>query len=357
MSAALPALREAARGMGVEQRTARRQGVGASELGVLMGVDPWRTPLDIWLEKRGELPPQEDSEPALMGRLLEPVVAQRYAMHCELEGVPITLTQGVTTRHPDGLLYATPDFVVTSQGEEAWLLECKTKSWRTAQSFGEPGTDLVPPEILCQVIAQQGCTGITGRVDVGVLIDGRQFKVYTVGWDAELWATMVGVATEWWQRHIVDGNEPDASGQSAKRYMARRFAVAADTVAESTDFTEDLLWRIAEAKRLAKLAELVEDDASARLMQYMGEHKAVKGLVGSVSWHATKGRATVDYRGIVEELDVPGAVMQRHTRLGNASRTFRFTQARKLDLTIADACAALQARVPTPSLLSGDVDV
>jgi putative phage-type endonuclease len=352
---ALPALREAARGMSADERASRRLGLGASEIAVIMGVDPYRTTLDLWLEKRGEMPPQDDSEAALMGRLLEPVVAQRYLMHMDEQGDPVTLVAGEKTWHPDGLLYATPDFgVAPANGGLGWLLECKTKNWRTAQPFGEPGTDQVPPEILCQVIAQQGCTGITGRVDVGVLVDGRQFRVYRVGWDAELWASMVEVATHWWQRHIIDGVEPHVGGSSAKQYMARRFAHAADTIAESSDYTEGLLWQIAEAKRLAKLAELAEDDASAKLMQYMGEHKTLKGEVGSVSWHATKGRAAVDYRGIVEEIGVPAEVIQRHTRIGNASRTFRFTPARKPEVTLLDAYAVLPARLPVAALTSGE---
>lgn len=32
----------------------RRKGIGGSDAPVIMGVNPWRSPMDLWLEKTGE---------------------------------------------------------------------------------------------------------------------------------------------------------------------------------------------------------------------------------------------------------------------------------------------------------------
>ena len=58
----------------------RMAGIGGSDAAAVMGLSKWKTPLDVFLEKRGEIATDfVDSEPMKWGRLLEPVVRQEYA--------------------------------------------------------------------------------------------------------------------------------------------------------------------------------------------------------------------------------------------------------------------------------------
>jgi predicted phage-related endonuclease len=57
----------------------RRKGLTATDIPVLFGLSPWRTPLDVWLSK---VRPQEEEEQAYRydkGHALEPVLAAEYA--------------------------------------------------------------------------------------------------------------------------------------------------------------------------------------------------------------------------------------------------------------------------------------
>lgn len=61
MSKNIPEVREAIR-MDVgspEWLAYRRTGIGASEVGSVLGVCPWKSPVDVWLEKMGRVPPFE----------------------------------------------------------------------------------------------------------------------------------------------------------------------------------------------------------------------------------------------------------------------------------------------------------
>ena len=40
----------------------RRQGIGGSDAAAIMGLNPWKTPMDIWLEKTGEFLDDEEPE-------------------------------------------------------------------------------------------------------------------------------------------------------------------------------------------------------------------------------------------------------------------------------------------------------
>ncbi len=83
----------------------RSTGIGASEVAALLGLDPRKTPLSLWLDKTGNAPPFEGNRFTEMGQRCEPVIADAYA---EREGVELE-TCG-TTRHPDlPHVFATPD--------------------------------------------------------------------------------------------------------------------------------------------------------------------------------------------------------------------------------------------------------
>lgn len=55
--------------------------LGGSDIAAVFGLNPWKTPLDLWMEKAGMLMPDESENQwqKEMGHLLEPVVARMYA--------------------------------------------------------------------------------------------------------------------------------------------------------------------------------------------------------------------------------------------------------------------------------------
>ena len=57
----------------------RRSGVGGSDVSAILGMNPWRGPFDVWLEKTGAVD-QFGENPAMMrGRLFEPAIANWYS--------------------------------------------------------------------------------------------------------------------------------------------------------------------------------------------------------------------------------------------------------------------------------------
>jgi len=54
--------------------------IGASDAAAILGIDSYRSPLDVWLEMRGEKEREDAGEPARWGQVLEPVVRGQYAL-------------------------------------------------------------------------------------------------------------------------------------------------------------------------------------------------------------------------------------------------------------------------------------
>lgn len=64
----------------IEWLKARQKGIGGSDVAAILGINPYRTPLDIYREKTTEI--TEDrapSEAAYWGTQLESIVAQEFS--------------------------------------------------------------------------------------------------------------------------------------------------------------------------------------------------------------------------------------------------------------------------------------
>ena len=63
----------------------RKQGIGSSDAGAAVGLNPYKSQLELWLEKTGrdatlpKIDPQDEESPAYWGNVLEPIVAWHYS--------------------------------------------------------------------------------------------------------------------------------------------------------------------------------------------------------------------------------------------------------------------------------------
>src|ERR1700694_1448834 len=59
---------------------AGRAGIGGSDAAAILGLDPWRSGLDVWRSKVEPTPPTEEERFLFkLGHLLEPVTARLYS--------------------------------------------------------------------------------------------------------------------------------------------------------------------------------------------------------------------------------------------------------------------------------------
>src|SRR5690242_20123452 len=139
---------------------ARRNGLGASEVAAVFGLDKYTSPFDLWLQKKGEAPERVgDSPQARRGRFAEAGIADEYA---EVTGD--VLVRVPTVKHPDlPILFASADRMaveakVDGAQREFWRYPVEIKNrGGFPRGFGESGTDQVPDAIAVQVHVQMAC--------------------------------------------------------------------------------------------------------------------------------------------------------------------------------------------------------
>lgn len=287
------------------QQERRKSYIGGSEIAAVMGLDPRKTPFDIWYnktsgeEKINDRDPVKDL-PAYLGTLFEPIVAHIYAI--QHPGVALLDTDLFI--HPDySMIGATPDRLVTKLEEVNVdrLLEIKTKNWRTARGFGVPGTDQLPDSILCQVQWQMLATGVR-RCDVAVLVDRDKYWEYSVEADDSVHDLMIEKVVPWWNRHVVGGIQPPPQGAKAAQWLRDKFKAHDGVMLQATQTVEEHLERLNLVRENLKALERSKTDLENELKLFIGEREGVAGLKGRVTWKKTKDSIAVDWEAAFKEL-------------------------------------------------------
>lgn len=57
----------------------RQKGIGGSDISAIIGINPYRTAVDVYFDKIGQADPIPDNQHMKMGRILEPVIADLFA--------------------------------------------------------------------------------------------------------------------------------------------------------------------------------------------------------------------------------------------------------------------------------------
>ena len=170
----------------------RRKAVGMSDMATLLGHNPYKQPVELWLEYTGRAPIGDElgaptptnRAPLYWGTMNERNIALGFSDYMtNYRGEPVTVRK-------DGREYTKPehrsqchlDYRIV--GEDSGV-ECKNSGSKWAGDWGEPHTDNIPDMYLIQVHGQFWHVKNLDRIYVPRLA-GWDFEVYEVervdGW-------------------------------------------------------------------------------------------------------------------------------------------------------------------------------
>jgi putative phage-type endonuclease len=180
---------------------ARRQGVGGSEVSIILGGNRWTTAYELWCEKTGRLGTRDVGEAASWGTLLEDTVAREWARR---SGATIRRA-GMCADPVYPWRLASVDRVVVEPGTRraVALLEVKTTSARAADLTDY---DLVE-RYAVQVLWYLGVTGLPAA-NLAVLVGGQQLRMLTIPADPDWYEAAGGLVDEWWSLYVCGGIAP-----------------------------------------------------------------------------------------------------------------------------------------------------
>lgn len=270
-----------------EQLEQRKKGIGASEAASVLGLNPYRTPLEVWMQKKGLVETLETPTMRL-GTRLEPVIAEMYQ-----EATGFELLLGTTWPYKNNsIIFATPDRIVRGKNKG---LEIKTANARMAENWGEPGTDEIPQHYLIQCILCMAVTDLP-EWDVAALIGGQDFRIYNIQRDIELENSIIENLLAWWETYIVGNREPEIdSSHACADYLAIKYPRNFKPLKEADVDTEQLIQRLAEVRFSLKSFEEQEETIKNLLKNYIGDADGVQGQSGRCTWKSTKDTKVIDW--------------------------------------------------------------
>ncbi len=287
----------------------RSHGLGGTDVAAILGLSPWKAPIDVWNGKvnPGSLP-ELDKECLRWGTLLEPVVRAEYGARFDVDVVnPCDLDSCFKETRPwNDVRLIVGDEPWMLAAPDGWLkkfsagLEIKCSA-RKSGEWGDEGSEEIPAHYYTQAAWYMAVCKATGW-NFGVLFSGNTLQQYRTERDLDFEKDMVSVARAFWHDYVLTETEPPIDQTTSYgAYLARKFSLGTEDVITEPR-PEILEWtaKMKLAEDQVKEWEEAKQLANNHLRDLIGNMKSAKTPLGSVGWVRPKPRDVVDLKGFYE---------------------------------------------------------
>ena len=261
----------------------RKQGIGGSDASVVCGINRYKSPVELWLEKTDQIPAQEAGEAAYWGTQLEALVRAEFTKRT---GIPVKIVSQLLQSEEHPFMLANLDGLCEVPDAGPCIFEAKTAS---AYKAGE-WEDSIPDEYQIQAQHYMSVTGCKGAY-IAVLIGGNTFKWKFVERDEELISMLIELEADFW-KHVQDGTPPPLDGSNASaKFLSERFlnSIPKSQIA-LPDTAADLLAQYDEACEQLEAITEQKQKAENLLKEMIGENEI-----------ATSGNRVITWKSISQE--------------------------------------------------------
>lgn len=292
----------------------RRTGIGASDIAPILGISPWTSTYQTWIDKVSDDAPEvEETEAMRWGKKTEDLILDEFE---ERTGLHVTGRQTMWRNLDRTWMLATTDGMVISDGESPMVVEAKQSSdW---------GWDEVPAHYLCQVQWQMMVVGAV-KGFLAVLHRGNYFALHEIEVDLELQAEMIEAGAGFWV--LVECQEPPPVSGDDNAFMAGLWPTSEE---DAVEVDAELIEELRVAKALSAAAKSRQDAAEAVLKDVMKEaDTAVVGDEIVATWKTQASRrldtkrlkaeqpdTAAEY--VIDRCDIAGCLVEgkhTHTRV------------------------------------------
>jgi putative phage-type endonuclease len=301
----------------------RKHYITGTDAAKLLGLSPFGSIFDVWLDKTGQAHEVAQSAAMRAGTAFESAILKMYAEDTDAK-----------LEHVDGYTLVTCDkYPRLGASLDGWNhslacpVDAKNIRWKD-EKWGDAWTSDFPDYYKTQLQVQMMVTGAK-FAHLAVMFSGQDFNIYTMEYDEELAQKIVDASEAFWP-YVENSEMPEASGsESTSAYIKEHFAEGTPDKEKEPD--EELAKNVevyVKASDEEKAAKAQKDEAGNRIRVFMGEATVVPGFC---TWKNNKGKTETDWQGVAETLMENMPVLEREelvkkfteTKPGN--RTLRIT--------------------------------
>jgi len=320
-----------------EWLNARREGIGGSDAGVILGLSRFASPYSLWVEKSGLATDTfEGNEATQWGNDLEPVIAARYAKtyNKAVVAVPVML-QSIANPfmlanvdffivtpselYPEGVVTHVEDFEQVEESIIA-ILEVKTNGLvgRASREWDNNG---IPKTYEAQGLHYCAVLHWVDVVVFAALIGGSGLQVRERLYKYDEVQHLIDAERAFW-RSVQDGNAPEPLGLDADfDILKSQYPVSEPVAVEADDFLYDTVQEYRRAKMHQEAAEQIVKELRAKIEASIGfaSELTFEGRT-LLTYKSNKPGVKVDTKRLVEEnpeladrykVETPGARVLR----------------------------------------------
>lgn len=192
-----------------EWHEARKHSIGGSEIGTIMGLNPWESAYTLWAKKLELIPNsfQENWAIRLGKAFEEPILKLFGQQHPELE----IYRAGSFVSKEFEFMHANPDAMARNKETGEWIvIEIKTARYNW---------DALPAHYACQVQHYMHVMGVSKAIVVAVA--GMDWFEYEVEADEFVQLTQADYATMF-HKSLTDGTRPEWDGSESTYQTVRQ---------------------------------------------------------------------------------------------------------------------------------------
>ncbi len=235
---------------------ARRGYLGASEAGAILGLDQYRTPLDVYNEKLGLVAPFGGNAHTMRGQRLEHIAAEEYE---RMTGEALLIREAELV-HPDyAFIRGHVDRIAKDDGR---IIEIKCPSIAGFRAHQRNG---LPNSYILQAQVYMGLAGIHKLTWVLFCADAWDLITFDVEFDPDMYRMAVAGMADFWNNNVL-AQQPPRFDANADKATIEFEKIGGDVTHLTDDEALTAAHSFVEARRILADAKMLEEMAKKQLL-------------------------------------------------------------------------------------------
>lgn len=254
----------------------RQHGIGGSDASAVCGMNRWRGPLDVYLDKLGKTPAQEDNEAMYWGRTMEPVLRDEFAKRTgkTVEAMPYMFS---CKEYP--FMIADIDGIVREEDGSVSLLELKTANGFATADW-ESG---LPQEYYIQIQHYLSVCDLP-KAYVAVLIGGNHFQYEELARDEDTIRMVIAMEKAFWHNNIL-GVVPPKADETSGPALDTLYPASGNTSIILPDEADQLIKQLNDLKEVEAQVKAEKTKTENQIKALLKDAECGKTPAGySVRW-------------------------------------------------------------------------
>ncbi|WP_153124754.1 YqaJ viral recombinase family protein [Peribacillus tepidiphilus] len=256
---------------------ARKAGIGGSDAAAIAGLNKWKSPVAVYLDKIGQAPDEDTvGESAYWGTVMEDIVAQEFSKRT---GLKVRRRNAILTHPEHPFMLSNVDRLIVGKQEG---LECKTASEYLKDEWKD---DEIPAQYLIQCQHYMAVTGYEAWW-IAVLIGGNKFVYKRIERDEELIQYLIDIEKNFWENHVLKEIPPMFDGSDASSELLKVMYPEAvpETEIELSPEANKLIEALDQVNEELKQLETQKKEYENQIKAMMGENEKAFAGERIITW-------------------------------------------------------------------------